>query len=106
MLSFNPRIAAVAGFLALGLTATATTPAAAAYESRSCDSYGCYRVRCVDDGYGERCTRVSNYYESDYNRAYAPLYDRPYYHVNSRYLCNSDGEDCRWTHFYRDSDIY
>ncbi len=102
MLSLNPKIAAAAGLLALGLTAAAVTPVQASYTTRSCDSYGCYRVRCTDDGYS--CTRISGYFDSDYNMA--PVYDRPYYHGNSRYLCDSDGENCRWTHYYRDSDTY
>jgi hypothetical protein len=106
MISFNPRIAAVAGFVALGLMAAATTSAEAAYVSRSCDANGCYRVRCVDDGYGYRCSKISNYYQSDYDRDYTPMYDRPYYHASSRYLCSSDGVDCRWTNYYRDGDVY
>lgn len=28
--------------------------------------------------------------------------DDPHYHATARYLCNSNGEYCRWTHTYRD----
>jgi hypothetical protein len=104
MLSRITKLGVAAGLLALGLTAASAVPADAAYYVSRCDSYGCYRVRCHDDGFG--CTRVSPYYSSDYM---APRnYDRddPYYHATSRYLCNSDGDDCYWTHSYRDGFDY
>jgi|SRR5678816_17674 hypothetical protein len=100
MLSFKTKIAAFAGLLSLGLVAGTATPAEASYVTRSCDSYGCYRVRCSDDGLA--CRRISGYFESDYDAD--DFYDRPYYHRDARYLCNSDGEDCRWTNYYRDGD--
>ncbi len=106
MLSFNTKIAAAAGFLALGLMAGSVTPASAAYNTTRCNELGCYTVRCNDDG--DRCVRMSSYYDSDYDRpAYAaPVYDRPFYHREAHYLCNSDGENCRWTNYYREGDEY
>lgn len=101
------KLGAVAGLLTLGLTAFSATPANAAYYASRCDSYGCYRVRCHDDGFG--CTRVSSYYSSDYQvpRDYDEDMDAPYYHSTARWLCNSDGEYCHWTHDYRDGfDFY
>lgn len=96
------KIAAGAGLLALGLAASATP--AQAYTMQRCNDDGCYRVRCDDDG--DNCVRISSYYGSSYyvRRSYQPIYDRPYYHVDSRYLCDADGDDCHWTHYYLDSD--
>jgi hypothetical protein len=95
------KLGAAAGLLALGLTAASAVPANAAYYASRCDSDGCYRVRCHDDGFG--CVRVSSYYGSDYMapRDYDDM-DDPYYHSRARYLCDSDGDYCHWTHTYRD----
>lgn len=101
------KLGAAAGLLSLGLTAFSATPANAAYYASRCDSYGCYRVRCRDDGFG--CVRTSTYYSSDYMvpRDNTEDMDDPYYHQTARYLCNSDGEYCHWTHTYRDAfDFY
>jgi hypothetical protein len=107
-LSRIAKLGAATGLLALGLSVASAVPASAAYYASRCDSYGCYRVRCHDDGFG--CTRVSSYYSSDYMvpREYDRDYDMddPYYHATARYLCNSDGDYCHWTHTYRDSFDY
>jgi hypothetical protein len=105
-LSRITKLGAATGLLALGLTAASAVPASAAYYASRCDSYGCYRVRCHDDGFG--CVRVSSYESSDYMvpRDYDYDMDDPYYHATSRYLCNSDGEYCHWTHTYRDGFDY
>jgi hypothetical protein len=103
MLINTLKVAAGAGLLALGLAA-ASSPAQA-YTMERCNDNGCYRVRCDDDGYN--CTRISSYYGSSYyvRRTYTtPMYDRPYYHAAGRYLCDTDGDECRWTHYYMDSD--
>ena len=100
LLSRIPKLGAAAGLLALGLTAASVVPANAAYYASRCDSYGCYRVRCHNDGFG--CVRVSSYYSSDYMVPRDYDMDDPYYHATARYLCDSDGDYCHWTHTYRD----
>jgi hypothetical protein len=101
-LGTSTKIGLAAAAMALGVTAFTVTPAAASYVSERCDSYGCFHVRCDNDG--DNCSRISSYYESEYvvPREYVP--DEPYYHSTARYLCSSDGEDCRWTNTYRDDD--
>ena len=103
----STKIGAAAAVVALGLSTFAATPASASYIAQRCNDDGCYRVRCHDDGFG--CVRISAYYDSDYAvappRYYLPA-DEPYYHSTARYLCSSDGEDCRWSNTYRDDDGY
>ncbi|HEY1710005.1 MAG TPA: hypothetical protein VGG10_17170 [Rhizomicrobium sp.] len=99
----STKIGAAAAVVALGLSTIAATPAQASYIAQRCNDDGCYRVRCHDDGFG--CIQVSGYYDSDYAgppRHYIPA-DEPYYHARARYLCSSDGEDCRWTNTYNDA---
>ena len=101
------KLGAALGLFTLGPTAFSAARADAASHASRCDSYGCYRVRCHDDGFG--CVRTSTYYSSDYTmpRNDDRDMDAPYYHATARWLCNSDGENCYWTHTYRDAyDFY
>ena len=69
----STKIGLAAAAVALGVTAFAATPAAASYVSERCNSYGCFHVRCDNDG--DNCRRVSSYYDSDYvaPREYVPI---------------------------------
>jgi hypothetical protein len=101
MPSLTSKLVIGAAVVALG-AALSATPAEAFYDSQRCNDYGCYRVRCNDDG--DRCTRLSSYSESEYVAppVYVPPRDAAYAHSAARYLCDADGDDCRWTHIYRD----
>ena len=49
---------------------------------------------------------TSSYYSSDYMLQRDYDMDGPYYHATARYLCDSDGDNCHWTHTYRDGFDY
>lgn len=80
------KTAAIAALVAFG--APATRPAHADTYGTRCDSDSdrCYAVRCNDDG--DDCLRVSDYH-------YTGMPPRVY-RYRSSYLCDSDGDNCRW----------
>ncbi len=104
--------AAATGVLVLGLLGASATPAAA-YTRTKCDSDGdyCWRVSCT---YYDDCHPIdgSGYYRNDYYRRYNRYSDSYYggryggYHSDRRYVCDRDGDDCRWTYSRRDYDDY
>lgn len=79
------KSAAVAGLLGLGFAGVTATPAAAETYETHCNGFGdCYRMRCND--WHEDCERIG-YYNSDYDRNHR------------RWVCNSDGDNCRWSYY-------
>ncbi len=100
------KTAMLAGLFGLGMFAATATAASARYTSTRCDSYRCWRVVCDNDG--DECRRASyggdygdynrsDYYNRTYNRSYNRDYNRDYDRNNRRRVCDSDGENCRWS---------
>ncbi|MDE2134208.1 MAG: hypothetical protein KGM97_06635 [Alphaproteobacteria bacterium] len=104
------KTAALAGLFGLGMFVASATSASAHYISTRCDSDGdrCWRVVCDDDG--DDCRRANSYgsYYGDYNRSDYynrtynrwhdyDRYNRDYGRYNRRWVCDSDGENCRWS---------
>lgn len=103
-LSNTVKSVALAGALGLaGLAATATT-ASAHYTTTRCDGDYCQVLRCDYDGDG--CYTVRSYhrdygYRHDYGDRHD--YDRDDYGRNNyraHWVCDSDGDDCRWVYGY------
>ena len=108
--------------MGLGMLGLSSTPASADYVRTQCDRDGdyCWRVWCDWDG--DDCHRVSGsgyhrygyYNRSYYNGGYGGYYHRynnyygnGYYNSGRRWVCDRDGDDCRWTYgdsYYRDYD--
>lgn len=97
------RKAAVAALFGAGVFIASTTAASAHQVYQRCDSDGdrCWNVLCDDDG--DDCHRLQSdwsdrryYYDQryDYDRYYNDhYYDR---YNSRRYVCDRDGDDCRW----------
>jgi len=82
------KIAAMAVLWGAGFAGGGATSASAETFRTQCYDDGCYRVRC--DDLGNLCVSVDFGEESD----------RP---DRSPYVCNPEGNDCRWAHA-RDND--
>lgn len=87
--------AALAAFVGLGAVA-ASTPASAYVYRTDCMGDECYRVRCDNDG--DYCVRVGY-------RSYEPV---RYQRYESRYVCDSFGDNCRYIRsgYYDDFGYY
>lgn len=79
------KTATVAGFVGLGIAAVATPASARTYERCDYDGDRCVRIQCDWDG--DDCWRTSDYY------------NRPYYRGYGRWICDDDGDDCRWVYY-------
>jgi len=87
----SAKTVAVAGFFGLAMAAAATP--ASAYSYNHCDMDGaCYRVHC--DFFGDNCYREYTYDKYSYDYRYRP--DR----YGRHYVCDADGDNCRWVYDY------
>lgn len=96
MLNYGLKTAAIVAFVALGTGSATMKPAHADTYGTRCDqdSDRCYAVRC--DDVGDNCLRVSSY-------RYTGMPHRVY-RYRSSYLCDTDGDNCRWVRERIDDD--
>jgi len=109
MLHFTKTLktTALAGLFGLGFLAATASPALAHRVYTQCDNDGdrCWRVVCDDDG--DDCRRVpirTGWYRNDDDRSYWGNRDRDDWYRNRdhdrwdrRWVCDRDGDYCRWT---------
>lgn len=79
----------LAALLGLAGLASTTTSASASYTTTRCGGGYCHVVRCDNDG--DNCYTVRSYDRDDY-------YYRSGYQGGRRWVCEADGDDCRWVY--------
>lgn len=97
------KTAAFAALLGTGLAAAGTTSASADTFRTHCFGGVCYQQRCDDFGadcidIGYSAPAVTPWY--GYGAYPYPTYGPTYGVSGSRYICDADGDNCRWVPAY------